>query len=44
MLENKKGHIVTIASIASYVAAPPILHYCCTKTAINYLSDGKYHL
>lgn len=41
MLEAKKGHIVSICSIASYITLPPILHYCATKTASNYISDGE---
>ena len=40
MLSARKGHIVTVASIASYLSMPPIIHYCATKTAANYISDG----
>ncbi|KPI42288.1 Epidermal retinol dehydrogenase 2 [Cyphellophora attinorum] len=40
MLEARKGHVVSICSIASYITLPPILHYCATKTASNYISDG----
>lgn len=41
MLQAKKGHIVSLASIASFAHVPGIVHYCCTKTAANYLMDGK---
>ena len=41
MLEARKGHIVTMGSIASFLSMPGIVHYCCTKTAVNYLNDGK---
>jgi all-trans-retinol dehydrogenase (NAD+) len=41
MLEARKGHVVSICSIASYITLPPILHYCATKTASNYISDGE---
>ena len=41
MLEQKKGHIVTIASMASFIAAPGLLDYCCTKVGALYLNDGK---
>jgi all-trans-retinol dehydrogenase (NAD+) len=42
MLENRKGHIVTMGSIASYLSVPGIVHYSCTKTAVNFLNDGEY--
>lgn len=40
MLKQKKGHIVTIASIASFVAAPGLLDYCCSKIGALYVSEG----
>lgn len=40
MLEARKGHIVTMGSIASFLSAPGLVPYCCTKTAVNYLNDG----
>ncbi|ORX89415.1 hypothetical protein BCR34DRAFT_609240 [Clohesyomyces aquaticus] len=40
MLEMRKGHIVTIASMASFVATPGSVDYCCSKVAALYLSDG----
>lgn len=40
MLKAKKGHIVTIASMASFLAAPGLVDYCCTKVAALYLNDG----
>ncbi|KAF1809544.1 NAD(P)-binding protein [Eremomyces bilateralis CBS 781.70] len=40
MLKKRKGHIVTIASMASFVAAPGLLDYCCSKVAALYVSEG----
>lgn len=40
MLEARKGHIVTIGSVTSFVSVPNIVHYSCTKTAVNFLNDG----
>ncbi|KAF2750209.1 NAD(P)-binding protein [Sporormia fimetaria CBS 119925] len=40
MLRMRKGHIVTIASMASFVAAPGLLDYCCSKVGALYLNDG----
>lgn len=42
MLEAKKGHIVSMGSIASFLSTPTHVHYCCTKTAVNYLNDGEW--
>ncbi|KAJ9632534.1 uncharacterized protein PV06_02891 [Exophiala oligosperma] len=40
MLRARKGHIVTIASMASFLAAPGLVDYCCTKVGALYLNDG----
>ncbi|KAF2678627.1 NAD(P)-binding protein [Lentithecium fluviatile CBS 122367] len=40
MLRNRKGHIVTIASMASFIAGAGLLDYCCSKVGALYLSDG----
>ncbi|KAF2636490.1 NAD(P)-binding protein [Massarina eburnea CBS 473.64] len=40
MLRQGKGHIVTIASMASFVAVPGLLDYSCSKIGALYLSDG----
>lgn len=40
MLEARKGHIVTLASITSFLVPPGIVHYACTKAAVNFLNDG----
>jgi len=40
MLEAKKGHIVTIASMASFMSAPGGVDYCCTKVGALYLHEG----
>lgn len=41
MLKAKKGHVVTIASMASFISAPGLVDYCCTKVAALYLNDGE---
>ncbi len=41
MLKARKGHIVTIASMASFYAAPGLVDYCCTKVGALYLSEGR---
>ncbi|KAF2659094.1 NAD(P)-binding protein [Lophiostoma macrostomum CBS 122681] len=40
MLELKKGHIVTMASMASFLAVPGLVDYCCTKVGALYLTEG----
>lgn len=40
MLQNRKGHIVTIASMASYFMAPGLVDYCATKAAVLSLHEG----
>jgi all-trans-retinol dehydrogenase (NAD+) len=40
MLRKKKGHIVAIASMASFVAAPGLVDYCCSKVGALFLSEG----
>jgi short-subunit dehydrogenase len=40
MLKMRKGHIVAIASMASFFAAPGLLDYCCSKVGALYLNDG----
>ena len=41
MLAARKGHIVTIASMASFVAPSGLVDYACSKVAALYLNDGK---
>jgi NAD(P)-dependent dehydrogenase (short-subunit alcohol dehydrogenase family) len=41
MLAQKKGHIVSIASMASFVAAPGLIDYCISKIGALYLTEGK---
>ena len=41
MLDAKKGHIVGIASMASFVAAPGLVDYCVTKVGVLALTEGK---
>lgn len=40
MLKAKKGHVVSIASMASFYAAPGLVDYCCTKIGALYLTEG----
>jgi len=40
MLRAKKGHIVTIASMASFSATPGLVDYSCTKIGALYLHEG----
>jgi short-subunit dehydrogenase len=40
MLAQKKGHIVSIASMASFVAAPGLIDYCISKIGVLYLTEG----
>jgi all-trans-retinol dehydrogenase (NAD+) len=44
MLSKRKGHIVTIASMASFVAAPGLLDYCCSKVGALFVSEGRSSL
>jgi short-subunit dehydrogenase len=40
MLERRRGHIVNIASVASWVATPPLTVYSSTKFAVQGFTDG----
>lgn len=40
MLEARKGHIVTMASVASFVNFPSIIPYAATKAAVDALDGG----
>jgi all-trans-retinol dehydrogenase (NAD+) len=40
MLKQNKGHVVQIASMASFFAAPGLVDYCCTKIGALYLAEG----
>ncbi|KAK5081746.1 hypothetical protein LTR05_007882 [Lithohypha guttulata] len=40
MLEKRKGHIVGIASMASFVSAPGLVDYCVTKAGVLALHEG----
>lgn len=42
MLQRRKGHIVTIASMASFMPVPGLVDYCCSKIGALYLSEGTY--
>ena len=40
MIEKKKGHIVTIASVASFVASPGMVDYATSKAAVQAFHEG----
>ncbi|HET7486392.1 MAG TPA: SDR family NAD(P)-dependent oxidoreductase [Acidimicrobiales bacterium] len=40
MLERKRGHVVNVASVASWVSIPPLTVYSATKFAVQGFSDG----
>ena len=40
MLDRKRGHIVNVASVASWVSIPPLTVYSATKFAVQGFSDG----
>ena len=40
MLERRRGHIINVASVASWVATPPLTVYSATKHAVQGFSDG----
>lgn len=40
MLRARKGHIVSIASMASFVAAPGLVDYCISKIGALYMTEG----
>ncbi|KAF4307937.1 Short-chain dehydrogenase/reductase SDR [Botryosphaeria dothidea] len=40
MLAQKKGHIVTVASMASYHTPPGLVNYCASKAAVLALHEG----
>lgn len=40
MVERRRGHVVNVASVASWVAVPPLTVYSATKFAVQGFSDG----
>lgn len=40
MVENKKGHVINIGSVAGIAAYPNGGVYCATKAAVKFISDG----
>jgi all-trans-retinol dehydrogenase (NAD+) len=40
MIKNKKGHVVALASMASFLSAPGLIPYCNTKAAVLSLHEG----
>ncbi len=40
MLERRRGHVVNLASVASWVALPPLTVYSATKFAVQGFSEG----
>ena len=43
MIKKDKGHIVTIASMASFLSMPGLVPYCNTKAAVLSLHEGMKH-
>jgi short-subunit dehydrogenase len=42
MIKKNKGHVVGLASMASFVAPPGIVDYASTKAAVMAFHEGKY--
>ena len=42
MLQNEKGHIVSIASVGGYMSGPPLVDYCATKAGVLALHEGNH--
>ena len=40
MIKKKKGHVVTLASMASFLSPPGMVPYCNTKAAVLSLHEG----
>ncbi len=40
MLAQRKGHIVSIAAMASFVVIPGLVDYCISKVGALYLTEG----
>lgn len=40
MIRKNRGHIVTVASFASFVAVPEMVDYCCTKASALAFHEG----
>ncbi|KAK5175778.1 uncharacterized protein LTR77_000918 [Saxophila tyrrhenica] len=40
MIKNRKGHVVSLASMASFLSPPGLIPYCNTKAAVLSLHDG----
>lgn len=41
MVKNNKGHVVTVASLASYISVAGIVDYCATKAAVLSFHEGE---
>lgn len=41
MIKNNHGHIIGLASMASFVAPPAIIDYAATKAAVLAFHEGK---
>lgn len=40
MIKNRKGHVLALASMASFISPPGLVPYCNTKAAVLSLHDG----
>lgn len=43
MIKKDKGHVVTIASMASFLSMPGMVPYCNSKAAVMSLHEGMKH-
>jgi short-subunit dehydrogenase len=42
MIEAKKGHIISTASMASYTTCAGMVDYCVSKAAAMAFTDGEF--
>jgi len=42
MIKKNKGHIVGVASMASFIGAPGVIPYSCTKAGVLAFHEGKF--
>lgn len=40
MIERRRGHVVALSSLASYMGMPRMLGYCASKAGLNALMEG----
>jgi len=40
MLQRRRGHLVALSSLASYLGLPRMLAYCASKSGVNAIMEG----